>query len=103
MGRVGGKDLYLQLPAYAESVVPAGDSVDVTETVNRSLKYFSVDLPEGVTLTVYKDGEIWYVGQDEIGALEFGNCIYFNTIRVVASNSTSIGLRVTSRFVFKGD
>ncbi|MDD3039602.1 hypothetical protein [Bacteroides sp.] len=98
----GTSDTFIMLPTYAQSVVPVGGTVDVSQTINSNLRYISVDVPEGVTVTIYRNSVSWYITSNEIGALEFPNGVYFNTIRVYASNPTSVAQRISIKLIFEG-
>ena len=58
--------------------------------VNRSLVYLAYDVPDGVYLVIYKDGNPYYWASGEIGAIELRNGIRFGTVRVEVVNSSSI-------------
>lgn len=100
-GETGGEDLVLQFPNSAAALtLTAGATVVRDATVNRRLQYLSVDAPEGVIVSIYRDNTLWMFASDEIGAMEFKKGVYFGALRIEVQNTTEVAQNWSIRFIF---
>lgn len=100
--RQPGNDLYMQFPGSpAEMTLAAHATVNAYDTtLNRILKFLSVDVPDGVIVRVFKDNEIWAWFTDDTGSMEFEGGIFFREIRIEAENTTNYPLRWSVKLVW---
>lgn len=93
--RQPGNDLYMQFPSNpAEMTLAAETTYKAYETtINRTLKFLSIDVPDGIIVSIYKDNELWAWATDDTGSMEFEGGIYFKEIRIEAKNTTKYPLR----------
>jgi len=100
-GEAGGEDMVYQFPDSAGAMLLAGGGVYEKETaVNRRLVYISIDAPEGVIISIYRDNSLWMFSSDEIGALEFKKGVYFGGLKIRVVNTTEIAQNWSIRFIF---
>jgi len=100
-GETGAEDLVLQFPDSAAALtLAAGGTVVRDATVNRRLQYLSVDAPEGVIVSIYRDNTLWMFASDEIGAMEFKKGVYFGALRIEVQNTTEVAQNWSIRFIF---
>jgi predicted peptidase len=100
-GEMGGEDLVYQFPeSMAAFTLPAGGTYARDMTVNRRLMYLSVDAPEGVIISVYRDNTFWMFASSEIGAMEFKKGVYFGDVRIEVRNTTEVNQNWSIRFIF---
>ncbi len=96
-----GEDLVMQFPEATGDLTLAGGASYLRDTtVNRMLSYLSIDAPEGVLVTVYRDNVPWMFASDEIGAMEFKKGVWFGSLRVDVKNNTQIAQNWSARFIF---
>lgn len=100
-GEAGGEDLVYQYPDSAANLqLGAGESYYRDAPVNRRLMYLSVDAPEGVVISIYRDNILWMFATDEIGAMEFRKGVYFGNLRIEVQNTTQVAQNWSIRFIF---
>lgn len=100
-GEAGGEDLVCQYPESAASLqLAAGETYTRETTVNRRLMYLSVDAPEGVVISVFRDNTLWMFASDEIGAMEFKKGVYVGALRIQVQNTTEVAQNWSIRFIF---
>lgn len=100
-GEAGGEDLVYQHPDSAANLqLAAGASYVRDMNVNRRLVYVSVDAPEGVIISVYRDNSLWMFASDEIGAMEFKKGVYVGNLRIEVQNTTQVAQNWSIRFIF---
>lgn len=100
-GEAGGEDLVYQYPeSPAGMVLQGGGTYTRDATINRRLHYLSVDAPEGVIVSVYRDNTLWMFASDEIGAMEMKNGVYFGALRIEVRNTTEVNQNWSIRFIF---
>lgn len=93
--RQPGNDLYMQFPSNpVEMTLAAETSLKAYDTtINRTLKFMSLDVPDGIIVRIYKDNEIWAWAMNDTGSMEFEGGIFFREIRIEAENTTKYPLR----------
>lgn len=100
-GETGSEDLVYQYPESAANLhLAAGELYTRETTVNRRLMYMSVDAPEGVVISVYRDNTLWLFATGEIGAMELKKGVYFGNLRIDAQNTTQVNQNWSIRFIF---
>lgn len=100
-GEAGGEDLVYQHPeSAANHQLAAGATYTRDMSVNRRLMYLSVDAPEGVIISVYRDNTLWLFASDEIGAMEFKKGVFFGNLRIDVQNTTQVVQNWSIRFIF---
>jgi len=100
-GEAGGEDLVYQHPDSAGNLqLTAGGSYIRDMSVNRRLMYLSVDAPEGVVISIFRDNSLWMFASDEIGAMEFRKGVYFGNLRIEVVNTTQVAQNWSIRFIF---
>lgn len=97
----GREDLLLQFPASSNDIyILAGATYTQEISINRSLKYLSIDAPEGVYITIYNDNVPVLFAVDEIGALEFSKGITINRLKITVSNTSALTQKWSIRMIF---
>ena len=100
-GAAGGEDLVYQHPDSAGNLHLAAGGLYVRDmSVARRLVYLSVDVPEGVVISIYRDNTLWMFASNEIGAMEFKQGVYFGNIRIEVQNTTETDQTWSVRFIF---
>lgn len=99
-------DLLKQFPpTIAGMTLLAGATYTGSYVANKRLLYISVDLPQGVELTITNDitgsAVTWMVDADSIGALEFMNGILFGTFAISVTNTTAISQNFSVKTIFE--
>lgn len=100
-GESGYEDLVYQHPDSAANLQLAGGASYTRDmTVNRRLMYLSIDAPEGVIISIYRDNSLWMFASNEIGAMEFKKGVYFGSLRIDVQNTTEVTQNWSIRFIF---
>ena len=102
--RAYGKDLYMQFPTpgQATSTQEANSEITVYDTtINRILKFISVDVPDGITLEIYNGSTLWADYADSSGSMMFEGGVYFEVIKIIAKNTTAYPLRWSLKMVWE--
>lgn len=99
----GGGDLVYQFPDQVGAMfLPAGDTFRADVNVNRPLRYLSVDVPDGVIVTVFRDHALWLWASDEVGAMELRGGVFFGAIGIEVVNNSPVAQKWSVRAVFGG-
>lgn len=100
-GEAGGEDLVYQHPDSAANLqLAAGATYTRDMNVNRRLMYLSVDAPEGVVISLYRDNSLLMFASNEIGAMEFKKGVYVGNLRIEVQNTTAVAQNWSIRFIF---
>lgn len=97
----GDEDILLQLPDKTSELYLVGNGVYEKEIqINRKLRYLSMDIPDGVFCEIYRNNTLWLFATGEIGAIQFKNGVFFETLKVVVRNSSEISQKWNVRLLF---
>lgn len=96
------KDVMVQYPDSIDKILLAsGEVYERNPPINRTLKYLSIDVPDGVLLELFNNNELFFFATDEIGALEFPQGIDIGQLRIYVKNNSLITQKWSIRFIFK--
>lgn len=99
-GKASGEDVLVRVPESDSMFLGPGKKYEKEFEVSRSLVYLAYDIPDGIYLVIYRDGNPYYWASGEIGALELRNGINFGTVRVEVVNSSSISQKWSCTMLF---
>ena len=95
------EDQLLQYPNSTEKLyLQPGEKFEAETQLSKKLVYLSIDAPEGVLVTIYRDNQPIMFMLDEIGAIEFRKGMIFDSLKVVAENNSEIEQKWSLRMVF---
>ncbi len=96
-----GEDQLQIFPASIKDLtLSANTGYMVDKTINRRLKFISVDVPDGITVYVYRDKVLWCYFTHESGSMDFENGVFFGEIKLEAVNTTAYPLRWSVKMVW---
>jgi len=94
------EDVLIRVPEADNILLAQGATYEKEFQVSRNLVYIAYDIPDGVFLVLYKNGQPYYWASGEIGALELRNGIKFDTVRVKVVNNSSISQKWSCTMIF---
>ncbi len=93
-----------QLHVFPESIknltLSANSDYQIDKTINRRLKFISIDVPDGITVYIYRDKVLWCYFTHESGSMDFVNGVDFGEMKLVAENTTEYPLRWSVKMVW---
>lgn len=99
-GKKTEEDILIRVPEIENLYLKANDIYEKEYEVYRKLVYLAYDIPEGVTLILYRNNSSYYWATGEIGALEFHNGIYFDKIGIKVENNTNYSQKWSCTMIF---
>ncbi|MDU9376295.1 hypothetical protein McpSp1_08960 [Methanocorpusculaceae archaeon Sp1] len=98
--QAGGSDVLTYWPTLTNLEIPAETTVIINPTMNKTLKYISNNIPDGMKVRIYNDNQLWLELTDDTGSLELRSGVYFGNLRIDVENTTKYPLRWSIKMVW---
>lgn len=89
LSRGGAFEIY---PEKEKIILEAGQTYKIDRDIEKSLLYISVDIPEGVQCTIYKDRAFFAYFEQQAGGMPIP-AIRFETMQIEVENTTAESVR----------
>lgn len=94
-------DLFYQFPeSFNNRFLDAGESVKLDLTINRPIRYLSLDIPDGVVCRIFRDNTAWTWAADDAGALEFPAGVWVASMQIEVENFSSVAQSWSIKMIF---